>query len=174
MAPVVKTELMHHMHRAVKDEDVEVLKGDLGLSDQEIHDMMKILVKDNQWSDSLFHLGLFFIALAAALSGIGAYIFSRYNSENCFNTAITFFGLALLWTIFGLCAFILSGFMKRFQEENPDAAAQKLNHCFPQLRFTISKKKVKGCCGPIETGWQLVVEARHGETAGVETIQSGP
>mmetsp|Transcript_10179 Transcript_10179/g.11825 ORF Transcript_10179/g.11825 Transcript_10179/m.11825 type:complete len:138 (-) Transcript_10179:252-665(-) len=136
--------------------------------------MMKIVVKDNQWSDSLFQLGCFFVALAAAQSSICGFmihVLAKHPASGGFFTAFTLFAFAILWMIIGVCSFILSGFMK-CREENHVSVARKLNHRFPQLHFTIKKKKVRGC--PIERGWQLVVEKRDEETAtvGIETTQS--
>eukprot|EP00438_Fugacium_kawagutii_P024773 Skav204266 [mRNA] locus=scaffold912:272064:272576:- [translate_table: standard] len=164
MAPVLNTKLMHHLDRALQDEDVEVLKRDLGLPDQEIRDIVKIVAKDNQRSDCLFALGRFFVAISAALAGGGGYLSHQGN----FTTGFTLLMWAIVGVSIGICAVIASG-LTRWREENHHSVARKLNRRFPQLHFTISKRKVKGsCCGPSETGWHLAVEKR--KTTGEEEL----
>eukprot|EP00438_Fugacium_kawagutii_P025706 Skav229297 [mRNA] locus=scaffold544:180827:182687:+ [translate_table: standard] len=162
MAPTV-TELMDHLHRAVKDEDVEVLKRDLGLSEQEISDMMKIVAKDNQRSECLFAQVRCLLAPVGILFAIVSYM----SSQGSFNSAyFTLLGFAILFLSLGIGICVLS-FLFLCREENHYSVARKLNRRFPQLHCTISTILKED-----RTGWRLVVKKRDGKTATEEETVS--
>eukprot|EP00438_Fugacium_kawagutii_P027115 Skav229400 [mRNA] locus=scaffold2316:99342:99857:+ [translate_table: standard] len=166
---MVYAELMNHLDRALKDEDVEQMKQELGLSNHEIGDMMKIVAKDNNRSDCLFNFGRCLAAVATVLSGVGGIM----SNDGNYTTAITLFAWAILGFIIAFVSFFCSSLM-RCREEDMDSAARKLNSRFPQLRFTMSKLEAKaGCCGSLEYGWQMAVQRRDGATVTAEVL-GGP